>query len=63
MTVAEQLEARGEARGEQRGDRNARLEVAASMLKEGTEPRFVAKMTKLELADVEKLKADLDTQN
>ena len=65
MTAAEQLEARGEARGVARGkaqgEKNTRIEVATSLLKEGAEVRFAAKISKLDLATIEKLKAQLDS--
>ncbi|MFT5164144.1 MAG: hypothetical protein ACI9FJ_002745 [Alteromonadaceae bacterium] len=52
MTIAEKLRAMGAEEGKE--------EVAVSLLKEGVEPKFVARVTKLELAAVLKLQAELD---
>ena len=54
MTAAEQLHERGREHG---------LELAAiNLLKEGSDPRFVAKITNIELAVVIKLKAQLEEE-
>jgi predicted transposase/invertase (TIGR01784 family) len=55
MTIAEKLRAMGAEEGKVEGIE----EVANSLLKEGVEPRFVARVTKLELAVVLKLQAQL----
>jgi predicted transposase/invertase (TIGR01784 family) len=55
MTIAEQLEARGEAKGKAKGKAEGKAETALNLLKEGTDPQFVAKVTGLSLEDVMKL--------
>lgn len=59
MTIAEQLEARGEAKGKAEGKAEGKVEgiteTALNLLKEGTDPQFVAKVTGLSLEQVEKL--------
>ena len=59
MTIATQLEARGEARGEVRGEAKGRIEgkieTARNLLQEGADPQFVAKVTGLPIADVQRL--------
>ncbi|MEX1056183.1 MAG: Rpn family recombination-promoting nuclease/putative transposase, partial [Natronospirillum sp.] len=63
MTIAEQLEARGIAKGEAKGEAKGKAEgkvegiteTALNLLKEGTNPQFVAKVTGLSLEDVMKL--------
>ncbi|MBT2772144.1 hypothetical protein J7J47_07855 [Halomonas sp. ISL-60] len=51
MTIATQLEARGEAKGKIEG----KIETARNLLKEGADPQFVAKVTGLTLEDVKRL--------
>ena len=72
MTYAEKLIARGEEAGLEKGERvglkkgeqaelvKGKEEVAINLLREGAEPPFVAKVTKLELGAVLRLKASLD---
>jgi hypothetical protein len=64
MTAAEKLQAMGEERGEERGlkkgEEKGREEVAINSLKEGVDPKFVARITGLELAVILKLKAELE---
>ena len=55
MTVAEQLI--------DMGIEQNREEVAISLLQEGSEPKFAAKISKLDLATVLKLKAKLDSES
>ncbi len=52
MTVAELLREEGKVEGREA----TQLDIAAKLLKEGAEPRFVAKITELDLAKVEQLK-------
>ena len=59
MTIAEQLEARGEARGEAKGKAEGLKTTARNLLKEGTDPQFVAKVTGLSLEAIEQLQAGL----
>lgn len=63
MTAAEQLEAIGEKKGLkkglEKGREEGREEVAINLLKEGTEPQFVARISGLELDVVLKLQAPL----
>ena len=56
MTIAEQLEARGKAEGEIEGIKK----TALNLLKEGTDPQFVAKVTGLSLDDVKRLQGDAE---
>lgn len=51
MTIAEQLEARGEAKGEAKG----RKATAVNLLNEGAEPEFVARVTGLTVEEVKAL--------
>ena len=62
MTAAEQLQAMGEERGMEKGLEKGREEVAMNLLKEGLDPRFVARNAKLELAVIVKLKAQLEKE-
>jgi len=55
MTIAEQLEARGEAKG--------LSHTACNLLKEGTDPQFVAKVTGLSLNKVWELQKEMDNSN
>ena len=55
MTIAEQLEARGEARGEAR----IRVETARNLLKEGSDTQFVAKITGLSLERIKQLQDEI----
>lgn len=63
MTIAEQLEARGEARGEAKGKAEGKAEglktTARNLLKEGSDPQFVARVTGLSRDVVEQLHAEL----
>ncbi len=52
MTFAEKLEARGEARGENQKANK----IAINMLKNGSELAFIANVTELSLAEIEKLR-------
>lgn len=52
MTAAEKLEALGEQKGKR--------EVAINLLKENVDPKFVAKVSALDLSEVLKLKAQLN---
>lgn len=54
MTIAEQLEARGEAKGKEEGLKT----TARNLLKEGTDPQFVARVTDLPLEVVEQLQGE-----
>lgn len=56
MTIAEQLEARGEARGLKTGQN----QVIMSLLKNGADPKYVASMAEVELSEVLKLKTQLE---
>ena len=58
MTAAEKLEARGEARGEVRGKAEEKRGVAMNMIKEGCEPQLIARVTGLQLAAIQALKAE-----
>lgn len=60
MTIAEQLEARGEARGKAEGEIEGIKKTALNLLKEGTDPQFVAKVTGLSLDDVKRLQGDAE---
>ena len=55
MTIAEQLEARGEARGKA----EALKITALNLLKEGAEAQFVARVTALPLEQVQQLQAQI----
>ena len=57
MSFAEKIEARGEARGKEEG----KTEVAVNMLKEGANATFIAKVTGLSLAEIERLKKKLNS--
>ena len=52
MSLAKQLEARGEAK--------EKIEVAINMLKEGSEAAFVAKVTNLPIEEVKRLQDSLE---
>ena len=54
MTIAEQLEARGEAKGKAEGLKT----TARNLLKEGSDPQFVARVTGLSQDVVEQLHAE-----
>ena len=58
MTAAEKLRAWGEETGIEKG----RKEVAISLLKDGAEPKFAARITKIELTEKLKLQAQLDEE-
>jgi predicted transposase/invertase (TIGR01784 family) len=76
MTAAEKLQAMGEERGEERGlkkgeekglkkgeergEEKGLKKVAINSLKEGVDPKFVARITGLEMAVILKLKAELE---
>ncbi|MFT4926010.1 MAG: putative transposase YdaD [Phenylobacterium sp.] len=70
MTGAEQLRAMGREEGLEEGREKwmatgiekGTVNVAINSLKEGIEPRFVARITGLELAVILKLKAELESQ-
>ena len=66
MTAAEKIEEYGEQKGIKKGIEKGiglGLEKAAiNFLKDGAEPRFVARNTGIELADILKLKAQLDQE-
>lgn len=62
MTAAEKLEALGEERGLEKGREEGREEVAINSLKEGVDPQFVARITGLELAVIQRLKAELESE-
>ncbi|MFT4926646.1 MAG: flagellar biosynthesis/type III secretory pathway protein FliH [Phenylobacterium sp.] len=62
MTAAEQLRALGREEGREEGLEEGTVKVAINSLKEGIEPRFVARITGLELAVILKLKARLESQ-
>jgi predicted transposase/invertase (TIGR01784 family) len=59
MTIAEQFEARGEAKGRAEGEARLR-KTARNLLKEGTDPQFVAKVTGLTLDEVKRLQDDVE---
>ena len=64
MTAAEQFQAMGEEKGLEKGLKEGlekgREEVAINLLKEGTDPQFVARIAKLEFAVILKLQAQLE---
>jgi len=64
MTIAEQLEARGEAKGRAEGEALGEVKgvkkTAFNLLKEGTDPLFVAKVTGLSLDDVKRLQENIE---
>lgn len=51
-------EKRGEERGEIRGRKEAKLETARAMLKEGITPETVAKCTSLSIEEIDELGRD-----
>ena len=61
MTIAEQLQAMGEELGEKQGESKRNKEIAVNLLKEGTEPAFVTRMTGLDMNMVLELKAKVDS--
>lgn len=55
MSIAEKLKTEGRIEGELKGQLKAKIEIAQSMLAEGADPIFVAKVTKLPMEEVLKL--------
>jgi hypothetical protein len=60
MTTVEELQARGEEEGFKLGFEQSMKTVSINMLKTGADPRFVERITGLELAVIFKLKAQLE---
>lgn len=62
MTIAEQLEARGEARGIVLGEEKAQHKLVITMLKNGAAPQFIAQIAEVDLVLVTQLKQQLDNE-
>ncbi len=60
MTAAEQLQELGAERGREEGLEKGKKEVAINLLKEGVEPRLIARTTGLGLASILELKEQLE---
>lgn len=57
MTIAEILKKEGRQEGRQKGRQEAVIDVAKKLLKEGTDPMFVTRVTGLSITQVRKLAA------
>ena len=62
MTAAEKLMELGKIQGVEKGDQDRQRSVAAKALKEGADPRFVSRITDLDLETVLKIKAEIEQE-
>ena len=63
MTAAEKLQEKGIEIGEEKGRKEERIEIAINFLKDGVEPRIVARNTGLEMTVIHKLQAQNRVKN
>ncbi len=67
MTIAEKLREKGmqewEQKGEHKGEQKGLEKAALMMLREGVEMAFIAKVTSLSVADIERLQASLEVRD
>ncbi|MEJ2415400.1 MAG: Rpn family recombination-promoting nuclease/putative transposase [Exilibacterium sp.] len=63
MTIAEKLREKGMQEGERKGEQKGLEKAALMMLREGVEMAFIAKVTSLSVADIERLQASLEVRD